>query len=68
MDKLPPTVFVRCENCGRDRAEHYHANLSDGPFVGKYLLICPTVIFKSKGHDIDGIPFSDKGKRKSGHG
>lgn len=61
--KLPPPVTVICENCGRDRAEHHHANLSDGPFVGKYLLICPTVIFKHKDHDTDGIPFKDKAER-----
>ena len=61
--KLPPVVFVKCENCGRDRAEHHNANLSDGQFVGKYLLICPTVIFKHKAHDTDGIPYADKKTR-----
>lgn len=55
--KLPPPQFVRCEHCDHDRSEHYHANLTDGPFVGKYLLICPTSIFRAKGYDLDGMPF-----------
>jgi hypothetical protein len=58
---LPLPQFVKCEQCGHDRAEHYHANLSDGQFVGKYLLICPTVIFKHKGLDVDGLPPRKRG-------
>lgn len=62
---LPPPQFLECENCGRDRAEHHHANLSDGPFVGKYILICPTVVFKHEGYDTDGQAFADKAKRRT---
>lgn len=57
MNKLPPEQHIRCERCGHDRAEHHCANLSDGQFVGKYLLICPTVVFTAKGYDVDGAPF-----------
>lgn len=57
---LPPPQFVKCDNCGHDRSEHHSANLTDGAFVGKYLLICPTVVFRHKGHDVDGIAFRDK--------
>ena len=52
--KLPPPQYLKCERCGHDRAELHHANLTDGAYVGKYLLICPTAIFKAKGHDVDG--------------
>lgn len=48
---LPP---VTCERCGHDAAEHHSANLTDGAFVGKYLLICPNVVFTAKGYDVDG--------------
>lgn len=54
MAKLPPPKFVTCDRCGHDRAEHHSANLTDGAFVGKYLLICPTALFKAKGYDFDG--------------
>ena len=57
MPELPPEQWCKCERCGHDRAEHYHANLSDGAFVGKYLLICPTAVFKAEGFDVDGKPF-----------
>ena len=62
MAELPPMQFVCCENCGHDRAEHHGANLSDGPFVGKYLQICPTAVFKAKGYDVDGKPFQPAGE------
>ena len=52
--RLPPVQFLKCEQCGHDRAEHEHANLADGPFVGRYLLICPTAVFKAAGHDQAG--------------
>lgn len=57
MKKLPPIEIVVCRRCGYDRAEHHSANLTDGQFVGKYLLICPTAIFQAKGYDVDGVPF-----------
>lgn len=57
MSKLPPAQHLKCEHCGRDRAEHHVANLTDGAFVGKYLLICPTAVFKAKGHDEFGQPY-----------
>lgn len=50
-NSLPPEQLLTCERCGRDRSEHEHANLSDGAFVGRYLLICPTSIFVAKGYD-----------------
>jgi hypothetical protein len=43
---LPPEPFHKCVNCGFDKSKHESANLTDGAFVGKYLLICPTVMFK----------------------
>jgi hypothetical protein len=60
--ELPPVQFVKCERCGHDRTEHHAANLSDGPFVGLFLLICPTSVFKAKGYDVFGKPF-EKGSR-----
>jgi hypothetical protein len=60
MAQIPPIQLVKCERCGQDRAEHYSANLSDGPFVGKYLLICPTSVFKAQGYDVDGRPLTAK--------
>lgn len=60
---LPPAQYLKCERCGHDRAEHHDANLTDGAFVGKYLLICPVAVFKAKGYDVDGLPFK---KRDSG--
>mgnify|MGYP001591940753 CR=1 FL=1 len=60
---LPPEQHVTCEQCGHDRALHHSANLSDGPFVGKYLLICPTAVFKHKDFDVDGLPFTQRGSR-----
>jgi hypothetical protein len=62
MKKLPEPQFVKCERCGHDRSEHLGANLSDGPFVGVYLSLCPTVIFKAKGHDRYGQP-KNRGSR-----
>ena len=58
MNTLPPAVSVTCERCGCDRAEHHLANMSDGALVSKYLLVCPTAVFKAKGHDIDGMPYT----------
>lgn len=52
---LPPVQFVTCERCGHDRAEHHSANLTDGAFVGLYLLICPTATFMAKGYDVSGV-------------
>ena len=60
--KLPPEQHITCEWCGMVRAEHHPANLTDGVIVGKYLLICPTVIFKAKGYDVDGSPLG-RGQR-----
>lgn len=57
MPKLPPPKPLICERCGHDRAEHYSANLTDGAFVGKYLLICPTSLFKAQDYDVDGRSF-----------
>ena len=57
VNELPPPQALPCERCGHDRAEHQAANLSDGPFVGLYLLICPTALFKAKNHDEFGRPF-----------
>jgi hypothetical protein len=48
---LPPEQPLKCERCGHDRAEHHAANLTDGAFVGAYLLICPTATFWAKGYD-----------------
>lgn len=62
MTQPPPEQPVRCDQCGRDRAEHHCANLTDGAFVGRYLLACPTAIFWARGYDIDGRPF----KRQQG--
>jgi hypothetical protein len=45
-EKLPRPQFQRCKYCGLDRSVHAAANLTDGDFVGKYLLICPKVIFE----------------------
>jgi hypothetical protein len=39
------SVYRPCARCGHDCAEHKTANLADGPFVGAYLLICPTALF-----------------------
>lgn len=39
----------KCGRCGLSLAEHVSANLTDGAFVGKYLTICPTVLFKPTG-------------------
>ena len=58
INKLPPEQFVKCGHCGHDRAEHHSANLTDGAFVGKYLLICPTSVFRAKGYDVDGRSFA----------
>lgn len=55
--ELPPEKYLKCETCGRDRSEHWMANIADGPFVGKYFLVCPTAVFRAKGHDVDGAPF-----------
>ena len=55
--RLPPEQHVRCERCGHDRAEHHWANITDGVIVGKYLLICPTAVFRAKGYDVDGKKF-----------
>ena len=60
MAELPPEQHVKCERCGHDRAEHHHANLSDGVIVGRYLLICPTAVFKAEGYDVDGSPYPSK--------
>ncbi len=57
MAELPPPQPLICEHCGRDRAEHFLANLTDGAFVGLYLLICPTAVFRAEGHDQAGRPF-----------
>ena len=59
--ELPPVQSLRCDHCGYDRAEHHAANLSEGQFVGLYLLICPTAVFKAKGHDQFGRQY-EKGK------
>lgn len=64
MSKLPPPQFVKCDRCGMDRAEHYNANLSDGQFIGKYLLICPTAVFRAKGYDVDGRSFKESAERR----
>ncbi len=60
MSKLPPVQYLLCERCGHDRAEHHAANLTDGPFVGAYLLVCPTAVFKAKGHDVFGRSYKEK--------
>ncbi len=57
MSKLPPPQFLKCERCGHDRAEHEAANLADGQFVGRFLLICPTAVFKAKGYDQFGTKY-----------
>lgn len=57
MSKLPPEQHLTCERCGHDRAEHHAANLTDGNFVGVFILICPTAVFKAKCHDIFGKPY-----------
>lgn len=62
MRAMPPGQYIRCERCGYDRSLHYNANLSDGQWVGKYLLICPTAIFQAKGYDVDGAKLI-RGKR-----
>lgn len=59
---LPEPQFVRCDSCGHDRSEHHSANLTDGAFVGKYLLICPTAVFRVKGYDVSGVKYSTKVK------
>lgn len=58
--QLPPPQPLICERCGHDRAEHHMANVADGPFVGKYFLVCPTATFKAKGYDNDGMAWKDK--------
>ncbi len=35
---------VMCR-CGYRKGDHKAANLTDGAFVGEYLLICPTAVF-----------------------
>lgn len=57
MSTLPPNQNLRCERCGHDRAEHYAVNLTDGAFIGKYVPICPTSIFKVKDHNEFGQPY-----------
>ena len=59
-----PEQHVTCEQCGHDRSEHHQANLSDGPLVVMYLLICPTGVFKAKDHDVDGRHVSYRYYRK----
>jgi hypothetical protein len=49
---LPGSII--CERCGHQLAEHFAANLTDGQFVGRYLTICPTAIFKHPGFDVYG--------------
>jgi hypothetical protein len=61
-DRLPPVQFVECERCGHDRSEHHSANLTDGVFVGRYLLICPDVIFLAEGYDVDGTKLMKRRK------
>jgi hypothetical protein len=62
MSELPPEVFLKCENCGEDRSLHFAANLTDGNFIGQYLLICPKNIFKAKDYNQFGIPYSQEKK------
>ena len=37
---------IKCKNCGHVIKEHYGVNLSDGQFVSKEVLVCPTSIWK----------------------
>ncbi len=63
MSDLPEPQFVRCERCGNDRSLHKAANLTDGAFVGEYLLICPTSVFKAE--PIDTSALEDKAKSQA---
>lgn len=56
MSNTAPTLIVNCERCGRNRADHHVANLTDGVVIGRYVLICPTAVFTAKGYDTSGEP------------
>jgi hypothetical protein len=56
-DQLPGADL--CQNCGYMLALHVTANLSDGAFVGQYLIICPTALFLSTAdpsHTLPALP------------
>ncbi len=62
MTKLPSEQFVKCDNCGHDRSEHYAANLSDGNLIGQYFLVCPTTVFRAKGYNQFGEPWKPQAR------
>lgn len=57
-----PEKFVMCERCGYAVDQHAVANLSDPPFVGASIRICPTAVFTKAGYDRDGAKMS-KGRK-----
>lgn len=54
---------LMCEHCGYPQSQHKGANLTDGAFVGEYLLICPLALFHVEPKDASAA--EDKAKAKA---